>query len=137
VLFSCPKSLHTNYTPVALILLRLYALPKHPKTALCQQKKQQLTPLLTSVCSSTKESEVTFGNAVSASMEVTYVTSTTGTAQTISNYINTPTNGLGYAVLSNAKAIVMVGNGDWALGIAKANSSTLWDGWYAYIKTAQ
>lgn len=67
----------------------------------------------------------------------TYVTSTTGTAQTISNYINTPTNGLGYAVLSNAKAIVMVGNGDWALGIAKANSSTLWDGWYAYVKAAE
>ena len=66
-----------------------------------------------------------------------YVTSTTGTAQTISNYINTPTNGLGYTVLTNAYAIVMGGNGDWAFVIAKANSSTLWDGWYAYVKTVQ
>jgi hypothetical protein len=38
VLFSCPKSLHTNFTPVALILLRLYALLKHEKKiALYQQ----------------------------------------------------------------------------------------------------
>jgi hypothetical protein len=49
----------------------MYALLKHQKIALCQQKIQQLTPLLTSVCSSTKESEATFGNAVSASMEAT------------------------------------------------------------------
>ena len=71
VLFSCPKSLHTNFRPVALILLRLYALLKHEKNSPVSTKK--LTPQLTSVCSSAKENEATFGNVVSALMAVTSV----------------------------------------------------------------
>ena len=63
-----------------------------------------------------------------------YVTSTTGTAETISRFINVPTPGMGYSILSNGKAITLVGNGGWALAIAKADSSSLWNGWAAYIK---
>lgn len=64
-----------------------------------------------------------------------YVTSTTGTASTINRFINVPTPGMGYSVLSNGKAITLVGNGGWALAIAKDDSATLWNGWYAYVKT--
>lgn len=62
-----------------------------------------------------------------------FITSTSGTAQTIQRYINVPTPGMSYSVLSNAKAVTLVGNGGWSLAITKLNSSTLWDGWYAYI----
>lgn len=63
-----------------------------------------------------------------------FVTSTTGTAQTIQRFINVPTPGMSYSILTNSKSITLVGNGGWSLAIAKSNTATLWDGWYAYIK---
>jgi hypothetical protein len=63
-----------------------------------------------------------------------YVTSSTGTTVTTTNYINTPAKGFEYGVSSGTKGLGMGTNG-WALLMTKSPSATNYDGWYAAVRT--
>lgn len=63
-----------------------------------------------------------------------YVTSSTGTTLTTTNYINVPAKGFEYGISSGVKGIGM-GTNNWALLMTKSSTATYYDGWYAAART--
>lgn len=64
-----------------------------------------------------------------------YLTSSTGSTITYTRYINTPSSGLAYGTGSDGSKYVGIGSATgWSMAMAKSNSGTAYDGWFAYAR---
>lgn len=64
-----------------------------------------------------------------------YITSSQGSTNTYTRYINTPSEGFGYASASDGTRVVGIGSSTgWSMSMVKRSSGLLYDGWFAYAR---